>query len=77
MSLHTRLVNLFQSMFPDNVLDFSKGVDQQHLQAWDSIKYVMIVFAVEEEFDIKLSNEEILEFTSFDKILEILNARGI
>jgi len=37
----------------------------------------MIVFAVEEEFGVKLSNEEILEFSSFDRILEILSAKGV
>lgn len=77
MNLESRLANLFQAVFPEVVLDFSKDIDQEHLHDWDSIKYVMIVFAVEEEFGVKLSNEEILEFSSFDRILEILSAKGV
>ena len=76
MNLQSRLENLFQIIFPEKSLDFAKSIDSTTIQNWDSIKYVMIVLAVEEEFDIKLTNDEILVFSSFDKILQILKLRG-
>jgi acyl carrier protein len=76
MDLQSKLESLFQILFPEEELDFSKNLDSASVQNWDSIKYVTIVLAVEEEFEIKLTQEEILEFSSFDKIFQILRSRG-
>lgn len=77
MSLQQRLENLFRILFPSENLDFSKKIESNTLKDWDSIKYFMIVLAVQEEFNIKLTQEEILEFSNFDKILQILSSRGL
>jgi len=76
MNLQSKLENLFQILFPDENLDFSKNVDSSKIPSWDSIKYVTLVLAIEDEFDIKLTQDEILEFSSFEKILQILRLRG-
>ena len=76
MNLQSKLERLFQTFFPEEKLDFSKNLDSVKIQSWDSIKYVTIVLAVEEEFDIKLTQDEILEFSSFDRIFQILCSRG-
>jgi acyl carrier protein len=77
MNLQSKLESLFQTLFPEENLDFSKNLDSAKIQNWDSIKYVTIVLAVEEEFDIKLTQDEILEFSSFDRIFQILRSRGL
>jgi acyl carrier protein len=76
MNLQSKLESLFQTLFPEENLDFSKNLNSTKIQNWDSIKYVTIVLAVEEEFDIKLTQDEILEFSSFDRIFQILRSRG-
>lgn len=76
MNLQARLENLFEILFPGEVLDFTKKIDNRVLENWDSIKYVMVALAVQEEFQLTLTQEEILEFSSFDKILQILILRG-
>ena len=76
MNLQSKLESLFRTLFPEEELDFSKNLDSATIQDWDSIKYVTIVLAVEEEFEIKLTQDEILEFSSFDKIFQILRSRG-
>ena len=76
MNLQSKLESLFRTLFPEEELDFSKNLDSAKIQNWDSIKYVTIVLAVEEEFDIKLTQDEILEFSSFDRIFQILHSRG-
>jgi acyl carrier protein len=43
------------------------------IEAWDSLKHMELVAAIEENFDIPmLSMDEIVEMTSFAKIIEIL-----
>ncbi len=76
MNLQLKLESLFQTLFPGEKLDFSKNLDSASTQNWDSIQYVTIVLAVEEEFEIKLTQDEILEFSSFDRIFQILRSRG-
>lgn len=76
MNLQARLENLFKILFPGEILDFTKKIDNRVLENWDSIKYVMVALAVQEEFQLTLTQEEILEFSSFDKILQILILRG-
>ena len=76
MTLQDRLENLFITLFPEENLDFSKNINSDKFQNWDSIKYVTIVLAVEDEFDIKLTQDEIMEFSSFENIFQILRLRG-
>ncbi len=42
------------------------------LNEWDSLKQLTIVFALEEEFDIKLSNNEIEQCTNYNDICNIV-----
>ncbi len=77
MNLQSKLESIFQALFPEEILDFSKDIDSAKIQNWDSLKYVTIVLAIEDEFGIKLTQDEILEFSSFDRILQILRSREL
>lgn len=41
-------------------------------QQWDSVGHVNLMNAIEEEFDISLEPDDILDFRSFEKGMEIL-----
>ncbi len=77
MTIESRLMNLFTTLFPEEELSFEKPIIFAKLETWDSIKYVMVVLAVEEEFDIKFTNDEILKFDSFSSVVNILHEKGI
>ena len=69
-------MSLFTILFPEEELSFENPIIFTELETWDSIKYVMVVLAVEEEFDIKFTNDEILKFDSFHSVVNILHAKG-
>ena len=44
----------------------------ENLPEWDSLKQLSIVFALEEEFDIKLKNDEIEKCTNYYEVCNIV-----
>ena len=76
MTLENRLQDLFKTLFPEEVLNFTNTLDSKNLTSWDSLKFVIIVVALEEEFNIALSNEELLSLDSYRNILNMLKEKG-
>ena len=44
---------------------------------WDSLRHMNLVLALEEEFGVQFSDEEIVEMVSVQLIIEILKVKGI
>ena len=69
--------NIFVEVFgvaPEFLNDnFSKDTVAQ----WDSVHQLNLVNLAEDSFDIMLDPEQIMEFTSYPKGIEILRAQGI
>ena len=76
MTLENRLQDLFKTLFPEEVLNFTNTLDSKNLTSWDSIKFIIMVVALEEEFNIALSNEELLSLDSYKNILNMLKEKG-
>jgi acyl carrier protein len=45
--------------------------------AWDSVGHMRLIAALETEFNVLLTTEQILDFSSFDQGLETLNGHGV
>ena len=43
---------------------------------WDSLKHMNLILAIEEEFAIAFSDEEIVDMLSIRRIVEILEEKG-
>ncbi len=43
---------------------------------WESITHVEVVIALEEEFDISFSQDEIAQMTTVEKIIELINKKA-
>lgn len=44
---------------------------------WDSIRHLSLVMALEEEFDVSFSSDELTRLMSYQAIADALAARGI
>jgi acyl carrier protein len=49
----------------------------QHLDAWDSLKHMELIAALEQQLDIELSFDEIVAMRSVGDIRRVLNNRGV
>ena len=47
------------------------------IESWDSLRHMNLVTALEEEFNVRLTYEQISEMLNFSLILEVLKENGI
>ena len=50
-----------------------EGLEYQSITAWDSVGHMALVAAIEEEFDIMMDTDDIIEFNSYKKGIELLS----
>ncbi|MCS3556585.1 MULTISPECIES: acyl carrier protein [unclassified Sphingobacterium] len=49
----------------------------QRIAAWDSMSHIFLITTLEETFHIRLETEDILEMSSYSKIIEVLKKYDI
>ena len=54
-----------------------KGLECQSVQDWDSVGHMTMTAMLEEAFDIMLDTDDIIDFSSYEKGIEILKKYGI
>ncbi len=47
------------------------------IASWDSIGHMNLISALEENFDIEFETEDVIDFSSYEKGLEILKKYGV
>nr|NQU89370.1 acyl carrier protein [Bacteroidota bacterium] len=67
-----RIKEVISAVFnvPVNIIDDRASPDT--IESWDSLNHMNLVAALEEEFDVRLSDQEILEMQNFMLIISIL-----
>ena len=70
-------VERFNNVFIE-VLDVSEeqlsGLKYQDVASWDSVGHMSLMAALEETFDIMMDTDDIIDFSSYEKGKEILEA---
>ena len=72
--MEERIKNVMAAVFeisPDQISDDASPHD---IKAWDSIKHLNLVLALEEEFDIRFEEAEIPSLVSFEIIAATVKA---
>jgi acyl carrier protein len=49
----------------------------QSIPAWDSVGHMALIAAIEESFEIMIEIDDIIEFSSYGKGIEILSKYGV
>jgi acyl carrier protein len=72
MTVHDRVFSAFKESFDfDDDVDTKKLVYQEY-PAWTSVGHMILVAALESEFDTMLETDDILEMSNFDKAVTIM-----
>jgi acyl carrier protein len=71
----TRLVKVFEAVFPDLSPDQIPSASQDTVQNWDSVAAITLMNLIEEEFSIQMDFEDLGDLTSFSKILAYVDAK--
>jgi acyl carrier protein len=72
-----KLRQVMADIFEVDVANINEESSQDTLEMWDSIHHMNLVFALEEVFEIQLSDEEAVQLQSFKQIRNILQENGV
>lgn len=66
-----KYLNVFTETFGVDV-EKAKGLEYQAISEWDSVGHMGLIAALEDAFDIMMDTDDIIDFNSFEKGMEIL-----
>lgn len=67
-----KLNNIFCEVFSVEQSVLGTDFNKDRIENWDSVHQLYLTSALEDEFDIMLDSEDILEFTSYDEVKNVL-----
>ena len=72
MSLTNKYSEIFQNSLNLPAEKVNKNLKYNEIDEWDSIGHMTLVAALEEEYKITFETDDIIDFSSFEKGIEIL-----
>ena len=69
-TLVKKLQKIFSDVFGEEDLNINEGTTPGDIEAWDSLAQISILEAVQDEFNISFSIDEIMEMKSVGAILD-------
>ena len=67
---------IFKKAFGDEIKDI-ENLKYQEIIEWDSVGHMNLMSEIEEELGIELDIDDIIEFSSFEKGIEILSKYNV
>jgi acyl carrier protein len=71
MTNHQRLIALFKETFDDDSLEVTDEISPANYELWDSVETVNLLMAIEREFGVRFSTDEVASIKDF-KSLSVL-----
>lgn len=72
MSNNEKLKEILSLILEIDVRDINDSTSFDEIDSWDSMNHMSIILSIEEEFNIKISDEEALDLTSYPLLLKLL-----
>ena len=69
--------DIFIKSLSINGKKFDENIKYNEIPEWDSIGHMTLISGLEEEFDISMETDDIVDFSSFKKGIEILKKYSI
>lgn len=67
----------FAEVFELDAPEDACALEYQSIENWDSVGHMTLMSELEDRFDLVLEMDDIIEFSSYDKGIEILKKYGI
>ena len=72
-SIDDKLKNIMSAVFEIPVEQIQDKSSPDTIESWDSLKHMNMVVALEEEFEVEFTDDEILEMMNYALIKSIIN----
>ena len=73
--IYTRLTEVFQDVFDEDVRALSPEMSAKDVDGWDSLAHIRLMLTVEKAFNIKLSTTEIGNLGNIGDLVTLIKAR--
>ena len=73
--IENKIKKILSIIFLINKNKININSSNQNIEQWDSLKQLSLILAIEEEFNIHLSNEETLLLVDFKSILKVVRGK--
>ena len=64
MSDVIRIRNIFREVFDDDEITISDETSRSNIEDWDSLAHVKLILALEEEYDVRFTTDEVASIQS-------------
>ena len=71
--MELKLVKIMAPIFEVEESVISEDASPENIETWDSLAHMSLVLALEEEFGIQFTEDQIVESFSFKALVDILN----
>ena len=72
-NINEKITHIMSLVFKIDKSKINQESSPDNISRWDSLAHMNLILALEEEFKIKFSNEEIIEFLNFNLIYNIIS----
>jgi acyl carrier protein len=73
--METRIKNVMASVFEISAENITNDLSPDTIESWDSLKHMNLIVALEEEFKMEFSDDEIVEMMNFSLVVEIIKVK--
>ena len=72
-----KLKKIISNIFGISEDKITDDTSTENVEKWDSLNHINLILSIEEQFGITISEDEMIEMTSFVNIKKILSVKGI
>lgn len=73
--MNDQIKELMASIFEMEVSDIGNDASPETIESWDSLRHMNLIVALEDEFNIQFTDEEMLQMLNFQLISLILKEK--
>jgi len=75
MNIIEEVTKIIRETFDDQTLNYSPSLSASDIYAWDSITHINLIVAIEKNFNIKFTDNEIFEFKNVGELVNSIQLK--
>ena len=75
-SIYERINRVFKDIFDDENISVSDTTKADDIEDWDSLMHINLVLAIEAEFEVRFTMNEVTGFKNVGEVVDVLEVRA-
>jgi acyl carrier protein len=75
MTIMEKLTDIFRTVFDDDSIEINRGTTAQDVDGWDSLSHVTLIVFVENSFQIKFAQKDLLTFRCVGDLHDMIQVK--